>query len=58
MKTKAKANSFVITIMNTDDDSWQGELIWIDEDKREGFRSSLEMIRLIDSARTQAEKDS
>ena len=42
--------SFVIRIIDTQDDTWQGELTWVDTGERLPFRSLLEMIRLMDRA--------
>ena len=30
--------------------SWQGELLWLEKDARQSFRSALELITLMDSA--------
>ena len=34
--------------------TWQGEIHWIEENKKQNFRSDLEMIRLMDEALTDA----
>lgn len=55
MKQSKKANSFVILIKDTQNGTWQGTIEWIEKNKKQYFRSALEMIKLIDSA---VEKDS
>lgn len=47
---KLKKNTFVINIIDTQHYSWQGEIIWTQTNKKEYFRSALELISLIDSA--------
>lgn len=50
MKVKRNDQSFIITIKNNQNATWQGVVKWLDEDKSESFRSTLELIRLLDSA--------
>lgn len=45
-----KSNSFVVVIKDSQNGTWQGTIEWIDKNKKECFRSLLEMIKLIDSA--------
>lgn len=45
----AKA-TFFIRVVYRQYSSWQGEIIWVDRQKKEYFRSVLELIRLLDSA--------
>ena len=42
--------TFLIRVKCRQNSSWQGEVTWVDEQKRKYFRSALELIRLIDSA--------
>lgn len=42
--------SFIIHIKYRQNSTWQGEIKWVDKDKTQYFRSSLEMIKLIDKA--------
>lgn len=55
MKQTKKGNSFMITIKDQQNDTWQGTITWIEKQKEENFRSALEMIKLIDS--TMQKKD-
>jgi hypothetical protein len=47
-----KHNTFVVSILYTQNSSWQGSVDWITKEgtKTQCFRSALELIRLIDSA--------
>ena len=50
VKLKRRDQSFLITIKNTQNATWQGVVSWVDEDKKQSFRSTLELIKLLDSA--------
>ena len=51
-------HNFVVSIMRTENHSWQGTLSWVEGDKKENFRSALELLRLMDSAvSSEEEKD-
>lgn len=45
-----KSNSFMIMIKDTQNNTWQGTIDWIEGHQQQCFRSALEMIKLIDSA--------
>lgn len=47
---KLKGRTFVIDIKSTQDDTWKGTILWTQENREVSFRSTLELIRLIDSA--------
>lgn len=42
--------TFVIRVQHRQHSSWQGEVTWVDGQKKEYFRSALELVRLIDGA--------
>lgn len=42
--------TFVIQIKGTQASTWQGTIAWVEEEKKEIFRSTLELIKLLDSA--------
>ena len=44
--------TFIIQVLYRQNCSWQGKIVWADQNKAQYFRSELEMIRLIDSALT------
>ena len=50
MKQSKKDKSFMIVIKDTQNASWQVTIEWLDQNKKQHFRSALEMIKLIDSA--------
>lgn len=47
--------TFIIRVQHRQHSSWQGEVTWVDEKKREYFRSALELVRLIDGALNDSE---
>ena len=50
--------TFVVEVIDQQNASWQGTVNWINTGKKENFRSALELIRLIDSALLNEQKDS
>lgn len=50
MSCNTKANTFVVQIAYQQNDTWQGTVKWIDQNKEEHFRSALELIHMIDNA--------
>ena len=49
-KTKDDKATFVIQVQFRRNATWRGTIQWVDQNKRQSFRSTLEMIRLIDEA--------
>lgn len=47
---KSQKDSFLVQIQFHQNASWQGTLTWIEKKKVQRFRSTLEMIKLMDSA--------
>lgn len=47
---RGKDSTFIIHVKYRQNASWQGEVTWVDKQKKEYFRSALELVRLIDSA--------
>ena len=45
-----KKGTFIVKIDNCQNDTWQGRVVWADENKTEHFRSALELFKLIDNA--------
>jgi hypothetical protein len=43
-------NTFIVKLDNRQRDTWQGEVVWADENRTERFRSALELIKLMDEA--------
>ena len=50
--------TFIVRVMYRQHASWQGEVTWIDGQKKEYFRSALELVRLIDGALGKTEQGS
>ena len=42
--------TFVVKVDYSQHGTWQGKVVWADENRTEHFRSALELIRLMDSA--------
>lgn len=50
-RTQAKGEAtFVIHVQFRQNATWQGTIQWVDEKKEQHFRSTLEMLRLLDDA--------
>lgn len=50
-KSKKKpSGTFIVRIMDYENVTWQGELVWAEKEKTQKFRSTLELLKLIDSA--------
>ena len=47
---QTKTNSFLVVVKDIQQETWQGTIEWIEQNKKESFRSALEMLKLIDSA--------
>ncbi len=48
--TQLHKGTFIVKIEHCNNESWQGEVVWADEEKREKFRSALELLKLMDDA--------
>jgi len=42
--------TFEISVKFQQNSTWQGEIHWIEKDRRQNFRSALEMLKLMDEA--------
>lgn len=51
-----KKNTFILEVYDTQNQSWQGKVEWIQGRKNESFRSVMELLRLIDSVVGEEEK--
>lgn len=49
-KIELSGQTFIIDIKDNQNNSWQGTIQWVQEQKKVSFRSTLELIRLMDSA--------
>ena len=50
LEERGECATFVVRVMYRQNTSWQGEVTWVEEQKKERFRSALELVRLLDSA--------
>ena len=57
MENKKKSGTFVVHIKCCENATWQGEVTWAEENKKETVRSALELIRLIDGALDMSEEE-
>ena len=48
--TRGKVATFEMRVLFRQHASWQGELLWLEKNTRQSFRSVLELITLLDSA--------
>lgn len=44
-----KKQTFIVEIQDTQHDSWQGSIERVQGQKKQAFRSTMELLRLIDS---------
>lgn len=51
-----KKQTFILEIRDTKCQSWQGRIEWIQGQKSQNFRSTMEMLRLIESVVGEGEK--
>ena len=51
------AETFVIRIYGQENATWQGEVQWTSGQKKQNFRSVLELMKLIDGALEMRKKD-
>ena len=49
--------SFVVEVKCQENHTWQGTIHWVEGQKKEKFRSALEMIRLMDSVLSETVMD-
>lgn len=42
--------TFIVEVSDTQNQSWQGRIEWVQGQKKQSFRSVMELLRLIDSA--------
>jgi hypothetical protein len=50
IKEVPQNNTFIVRVENRQNGTWQGKIIWADEDRTEHFRSVLEMLWLMEEA--------
>ena len=45
-----RGERFVVDIRYQENSTWQGEVLWVDQNRQCSFRSALELLKLIDGA--------
>ena len=48
--TGSTKGTFEIQVKFTQNSTWQGEIHWIEKNRKQNFRSALEMLKLMDEA--------
>lgn len=49
-KRNKQRGTFIIKVENNSNNSWQGEIVWAEENRSEKFRSALELFKLMNGA--------
>ena len=49
-QTKKKGGTFVVRVDMRERATWQGQVIWTNRNRKQYFRSSLELLRLMEDA--------
>lgn len=52
-----KKQTFILEINDNQNQSWQGTVEWVQRQKKQSFRSVMELLRLIDSVVCEEEKN-
>ncbi len=47
---KKTGGTFVVRVDSRERATWQGQVIWTDQNRKQYFRSSLELLRLMEDA--------
>ena len=47
---RGKQGTFIVQVQYRQNSSWQGQVVWAEQNRKEHFRSALELLKLIDSA--------
>ena len=45
-----KRETFVVRVLCRQNNTWQGEVLWAERNERQNFRSTLELMKFMDSA--------
>lgn len=48
--------TFIIRVRYRQHSTWQGEIAWAEQERKQYFRSALEMLKMIDGALERTEK--
>lgn len=50
IQNRGEQATFIIQVQYRQNSTWQGKIVWAEENKTQHFRSALELLKLIDSA--------
>ena len=50
-----KRETFVVRVLCRQNNTWQGEVLWAEQNEKQYFRSALELMELMDSAMEEGE---
>lgn len=53
---RGEKGTFIIQVQYRQNSSWQGKVVWVEENKTQHFRSALELIKLMDGALSEGAK--
>lgn len=54
---RGKKGTFIVQVQYRQNSTWQGQVVWAEENRKEHFRSALELMKLIDSAMSENEAE-
>lgn len=49
--------TFIVKILNTQNSTWEGTVTWVEQRRTQNFRSALELLKLIDGAVEECDKE-
>lgn len=47
---RRELGTFVVRVRHYENATWQGEVVWAEQNRAQRFRSALELLKLVDSA--------
>lgn len=53
---RKKRGTFVVHVYHCENATWQGEVVWAEQNRMQKFRSALELLKLMDSALEEQEE--
>ena len=48
--SRARRGTFVVRVLYQQNNTWQGEVLWAEQNEKQHFRSALELMKIMDSA--------
>jgi len=53
---RGEKGTFVVQVQYRQNSSWQGKVVWVEENRTQHFRSALELIKIMDGALSEGAK--